>query len=109
MTNPIDTSPARLKQAAACLDTLVDHATWISELLLAIAAEKEAQAGQEPAFWQELDEDGTPLCGEGTFCTYTADGMNPFEFSRSLYLAPQPRSPAGQRLLAKHFRLNWRT
>ena len=51
MTQPIDTSPARLKELARTLarkDCSLESVEAAFDALLALAAEKEAQAGKEP-------------------------------------------------------------
>jgi len=39
-----------------------------------------------PVMWQELDNEGVPMCDEGTFC----EDATAFDNSRPLYTAPQP-------------------
>lgn len=95
MNQPIDTSPARLREMAAELSGC--YAEHIVRALEAIAAEKEAQAKQEPVTWA-IGYGGKPLYlwtgGDGALLDLEVKRQGGDCQKMALYLAPQPSEPA---------------
>lgn len=84
MTQPIDTSPAALQSWAFKIEQVEPE--MVAELLLAIAAEKKAQAKQEPVAWTLKSE----LEAQETTCRAHLWFSNPLSSAWApLYLAPQ--------------------
>jgi hypothetical protein len=86
----IDTSSAALRNLAD--EALCNTAFVPKSLLLAVAAEKEAQAGQEPFAWASYGLMPNGVTG-WRFATHKSTFWDD-KSQRPLYLAPQPSEPA---------------
>ncbi|XVJ69849.1 MAG: hypothetical protein HEQ39_09495 [Rhizobacter sp.] len=101
MTTTIDTTPARLRELALIARTarngfFPDERKEVGKILDAIAAEKEAQAGQEPFGFIEPIDVGyfeKKVFDAATVYRRQATADNE-DATVPLYLAPQPSEPA---------------
>jgi|GEM_PF-4216167 len=74
------------KAAQMALDFIEDLPSTPETYSLCRELNKALALPDAPVMWQELDNEGVPMCDEGTFC----EDATAFDNSRPLYTAPQP-------------------
>jgi len=77
------------KAAQMALDFIEDLPSTPETYSLCRELNKALALPDAPVMWQELDNEGVPMCDEGTFC----EDATAFDNSRPLYTAPQPAVP----------------